>query len=92
MSRESTSFLWISAVNVSCGRSTIDIAHRLATIRWTDQVFALDSGRLAEIKSESHRRAQAMSSKKIVVLGYMGACSIAKLRAIAARPEAEAWG
>jgi hypothetical protein len=33
-----------------------------------------------------------MSSKKIVALGYMGACPIAKLRTIAARPEAEPWG
>jgi ATP-binding cassette subfamily B protein/subfamily B ATP-binding cassette protein MsbA len=35
---------------LSCGRTTIIIAHRLATVRRADRVVALDSGRLAEIK------------------------------------------
>jgi ATP-binding cassette, subfamily B, bacterial len=35
---------------LSCGRTTIVIAHRLATVRRADRVVALDSGRLAEIK------------------------------------------
>ena len=35
---------------LSCGRTTIVIAHRLATVRRADRVVALDRGRLAEIK------------------------------------------